>query len=156
MLDSSFPQPLSRSFLVFLLVWNPLLHTPGPYISSPSHHLHFITHAHTITACFSVIPLVCHLFLISLSAPYLEICLLAWCYTSTWPFSSLLTEVPPHFLSLQARSHIQHTVSHTTAVQPSSHNQWYVFIGKQWYQLPELIPTNSAGPYASLHLAPDR
>jgi len=28
MLDSPFPQPLSRSSLVFLLVWDPLLHTP--------------------------------------------------------------------------------------------------------------------------------
>ena len=32
---------------------------------------------------------------------------------------------------------------HTTTVQPSSHNQRHVLIGKQWYQLPELIPTNS-------------
>ena len=47
--------------------------------------------------------MVCHLFLISLSTPYLEICLLAWHDTSTWLFSSLLAEVP-HFLSLQARS----------------------------------------------------
>ena len=31
------------------------------------------------------------------------LCLLS--YTSTWPFSSLLAEVLPHFLSLQARSH---------------------------------------------------
>ena len=29
--------------------------------------------------------------------------------TSTWPFSSLLAEVPPHFLSLQARSHFHAT-----------------------------------------------
>ena len=35
-LDSHFPQPLSTSSLVYLLVWNPLLHTP--YISSPSHY----------------------------------------------------------------------------------------------------------------------
>ena len=27
--------------------------------------------------------------------------------------------------------------------QTSSHNQWYVLIGKQWYQLPEIITTNS-------------
>ena len=43
---------------------------------------------------------------------------------------------------------MQHTASHTTTVQPSSHNQWYVLIGKQWDQLPELIPTNSN---SSLH-----
>ena len=65
MLDSPLPQPLSRSSLVFLLVWGPLLHTPC--ISSPSHHFLFATHAHTIAACSSVIPTLCHLFLISLS-----------------------------------------------------------------------------------------
>ena len=37
--DSPFPQPLSRSSLVYLLVWNPLLHTP--YISSCNHYLPF-------------------------------------------------------------------------------------------------------------------
>jgi len=37
---------------------------------------------------------------------------------------------------------MQHAASHTTAVQPSSHNQRHVLIGKQWYQLPELIPAN--------------
>ena len=30
-------------------------------------------------------------------------------------------------------------LNHTTTVQPSSHNQRHVLIGKQWYQLPELI-----------------
>ena len=30
---------------------------------------------------------------------------------------------------------MQHAASHTTAVQPSSHNQRHVLIGKQWYQL---------------------
>ena len=38
---------------------------------------------------------------------------------------------------------MQHAASHTTTVQPSSHNQRHVLIGKQWYQLPELIPANS-------------
>jgi len=47
-LDSPFWQPLSRSSLVFLLVLDPLLHTP--YISSPNHHFPFTTHAHTIAA----------------------------------------------------------------------------------------------------------
>ena len=39
---------------------------------------------------------------------------------------------------------MQHAASNTTTVQPSSHNQRHVLIGKQWYQLPELIPTNSS------------
>ena len=38
---------------------------------------------------------------------------------------------------------MQHAASHTTTVQHSSHNQRHVLIGKQWHQLPELIPTNS-------------
>ena len=41
--DSPFPQPLSRSTLVFLLAWDPLLHIP--YISSPNHHVLFAVHA---------------------------------------------------------------------------------------------------------------
>ena len=61
---------LSRSSLVFLLVWGPLLHTPC--ISSPN-HLIIAAHAHTIIACSTVVPMLCHIFLISLSAPYLEI-----------------------------------------------------------------------------------
>jgi len=35
---------------------------------------------------------------------------------------------------------MQHTTVHTTAVQSPSH---YILIGKQWYQLPEFIPSNS-------------
>ena len=34
---------------------------------------------------------------------------------------------------------MQHTTSHTTAVQSPSHYQWYILIGKQWYQLPEFF-----------------
>ena len=102
MLDSPFPQPLSRSSLVYLLVWNPLLHTP--YISS-NHYLRFSTHAQTITTCFAVEPRLCHLFLISHSAHYLEISYL----NATHPFSYLFAELQPHFLSLQDRSHFRGT-----------------------------------------------
>jgi len=38
---------------------------------------------------------------------------------------------------------VQHTASHTTAVQSPSHCQWYILIGKQWNQLPEFFPSNS-------------
>ena len=41
--------------MVFLLVLDPLLHTPC--ISSPSHHLLFAAHAHTNAACSAVIPM---------------------------------------------------------------------------------------------------
>ena len=65
MLDSPLGQPLSRSSLVFLLVLDPLLHTPC--ISSSNHHLLFAAHAHTNAACSAVIPMLCHLYLVSLS-----------------------------------------------------------------------------------------
>jgi len=38
---------------------------------------------------------------------------------------------------------MQHTTSHTTAVESPSHHQRYILIGKQWYQLLEFIPFNS-------------
>ena len=80
--DSPFQQSLSRSSLVFLLVLDTLLYTPC--ISSPSHHLLYAAHAHTIAACSVVIPMLCHLYLISLLAPYLEICLRLLPNLSAW------------------------------------------------------------------------
>jgi len=38
---------------------------------------------------------------------------------------------------------MQHTTSHTTAVQLPSPDQRCIPIGEQWYQLPEFIPSNS-------------
>jgi len=72
-LDSPLVQPLSRSSLVFLLVLDPQLHTP--YISSPSHHLLFAAHGHTNAACSAAIPMLCHLYLVSLSLNSLLGCL---------------------------------------------------------------------------------
>ena len=46
LLGSPFSQPLSRSSLIYLLVWDPRLQTP--YISSPNYFLPFATHAYTI------------------------------------------------------------------------------------------------------------
>ena len=73
-----------------------------------------------------------------------------------WSLFFSLTPHPPdhsHLCSLKCHhiffpyrprlTSMQHAASHTTTVQPSSHNQRHVLIGKQWYQLPELIPTNS-------------
>jgi len=65
MLYSLFPQSLSKFSLVYLLAWHPPLHTPD--ISLPNHYLLFTTHAHTIAACFAVVPKLCHLILVSLS-----------------------------------------------------------------------------------------
>jgi len=52
--DSLFLQRLSKSSLVYLLVWHLPLHTSD--ISSPNHCLLFATHVHTITTCFAVVP----------------------------------------------------------------------------------------------------
>ena len=81
---------------------DPVLHTPC--ISSRSHHL-FAAHAHTIAASSAVIPLLCHLCLVSLSAPYLEICLLAMSSTPSLSLSSLLGS-----LSFSLAPHIHLTI----------------------------------------------
>ena len=41
-----------------------------------SHYHLFAAHAHTNTACFAAIPMTCHLYLVSLSTPYLGVYLL--------------------------------------------------------------------------------
>ena len=63
--DNLSPGPLWSS-LVFLVL-DPILHTRC--ISSPRHHLLFAAHAHTNAACSAAIPMLCHLYLVSLSAP---------------------------------------------------------------------------------------
>jgi len=98
---------LTATSLQVLLVWNLPVHTP--HISSPNHCLLFVTHAHTITTCYAVIPRLCHLFLVSLSTLYLKLYHLTKHHTSIWLLSSLPAEVPPHFLSLQARFHFHAT-----------------------------------------------
>jgi len=141
--------PLSTSSYLFNLCTSVFLYhlSPGrPWSTSWSGTLHFMlytflhpiihcllfaTLAHTITTCSTVVPRLCHLLLVSLST-------LLGTLSSTimshiiWPFSSLPAEVPPHFLFLQASSHIgasmQHTTLHTTIVQSPSHNQWYIHI----------------------------
>ena len=65
LIDSPLEQPLSRSSLVFPLVFNPQLHTPC--ISSPNHHHLFAAHAHTNAASSAAISMLCHLHLVSLS-----------------------------------------------------------------------------------------
>ena len=67
-------------FGLYLLVWSPPPHIP--YISSPNQCLLFATHAHTIATCFAVVSRLYYLFLVFLSTPYLELCLLPSHYTS--------------------------------------------------------------------------
>jgi len=68
-LHNLFPCPL-----LYLLVWSPLPHIP--YISSPNQCFRFAAHAHAIATCFAVVSILYHLFLVFLSTPYLELCLL--------------------------------------------------------------------------------
>ena len=76
MLESSFPQPLSRFSLVYLLVCNPVFHTP--YISSPSHYLPFAMHVHIFASQPVLLQYQCYVIIpnLSLSALHLEICLI--------------------------------------------------------------------------------
>ena len=87
-LDSPLVQPLSRSSLVFLLVLDPQLHTP--YISSPNHHLLFAAHAHTNAACSAAIPMLCHLYLVSLSTDHYNSCSLKCHHVFSLPCNMLL------------------------------------------------------------------
>jgi len=63
-----FAQPLSKSSLVYFLIWNPPLCTP--YISSPSHCLPFAMHAHTIAVCFAVVARLYPLFVVWPFSPF--------------------------------------------------------------------------------------
>ena len=70
----SFCTTSPMSSLVYLLVWSPPPHIP--YISSPNQCLLFAAHAHTIATSFAVVSILYHVFLVFLSTPYLELCLL--------------------------------------------------------------------------------
>jgi len=61
-----FAQQLSKSSLV----WHPPL---TPYISSPGHCILFTAYAHTIAACFAVVPRLYHLILVFISTLCLKL-----------------------------------------------------------------------------------
>jgi len=71
-------------FLSFsqLLTWNSVFYFNITHPSDHSHlcllkcHLIFSAHAHTIATCFAAVSILYHLFLVFLSTPYLELCLL--------------------------------------------------------------------------------
>ena len=98
---------------------------------STSYFMHFFTQSSSFR---STCPYQCSLFWcntnvmssipnLSLSAPYLEIC----------DQNAALAEVSPFFFpNRSVLTLMQHIASHTTTVQPSSHNQWCILIGKQW------------------------
>jgi len=127
--DSLFAQSLSNKFsLVYLSAWHPPLHTP--YICSTSHCLLFAVHAHTIATCFAVVLRLCHLILVSLSTLYLELYLVVHSHLCLLKCHLIFLSYEPGLSSMQ------HATLHTTAVQSPSHYQWYILVGKQWYQLP--------------------
>jgi len=114
-----FVHNLSPSFL-WSTSWLGTLH----FISSPNHYLLFATHAHTITTCSAVVLRLCPLIPVSLSTFYSELYLVTSHHTSFLPFSSLLLKCHLIFLSYRpGLTSMQHTTSHTTAVQSPSHCQ---------------------------------
>ena len=132
------PQSLSEFSLVYLLASHPPLHTPR--ISLPNLYLLFAAHAHTIATCFAIVPRLCHLILVSLSTLHLGLVVTHPSYRSD------LCPLKCHLIFLSYRpclTSMPHTSSHTTAVQFPSHWQWYIPNGKQWYQLPQFIASDS-------------
>jgi len=106
----------------------------------PNHCLLFASHVHTIANCFAVVPRLCHLILVSQLITWNSIFYLnithpsdhsqLKCHLIFFPYGPGLTSM-------------QCTTLCTTDVQSPSHYQWYIHIGKQWYQLLEFIPLNS-------------
>jgi len=141
MLDSPFRQPLSRSSLVFQELGL------GP---STSYSVHFFTQSSS--SFHSTCPYHHSLFCCNTSAvsSIRYFCLssllgnLSFSLTPHPSDHSHLCSLKCHLIFFPYRlglTFMQHTALHTTTIQPSSHNQWYVLITKQWYQLP--IPTSS-------------
>jgi len=130
-----FPQTLFKSSFVYLLAWHPPLFTP--YHFSLNHCLLFAAHTPTIATCFAVVPRLCRLSLVFNPllglTPHIHLTILISACWSATSFSFLM----PGLTSTQ------HNTLHTTAIQSPSHYQWYILIGKQWYQVPEFIPSNS-------------
>ena len=90
MSGSIFAQPLSKSSLVYLLVWHPPLHTP--YISSPNHCLLFAAHVHTIATCFAVVPRLYRLILVCVSTLFGTLSSALMLHIATYPSSSRLLD----------------------------------------------------------------
>jgi len=104
---------------------NPLL---GTLSCSLMPHIHLnILNSH-------LCPLKCHLIFLSYGPPVVSKLPFLWRKGSAWHAASRCQS---------NGTSMQHTTSHTTAVQSPCHYQWYVLIGKQRYQLPEFVPSNS-------------
>ena len=127
--DSLFAQPHSKSYLVYLLVWNP---TSYSIRFSPNHCLLFATHAHTIATSFAVVLRLCRLIQRAINGcssssnpslflnSYLELFYLNVTHPSDHCHLSLL-KCNFIFLFLQASlTSMQYTTLHTTAVHSPS------------------------------------
>jgi len=142
--DSLFAPSLSRSSLVYLLVWNFPLQTP--YISSPNHCLLFATHhAHTIATCFAVGVRLCHIFLVSLATLYLELFFLNITHPSD---HSHVCALKCHLISFPYKpclTSMYRTTSYTTMIYwrlfedslgklvPESQNHSGFYWSKRWW-----------------------
>ena len=119
---------------------------------STSYSIHFFIQS--LCSFCSTCPCHCYLFCCSTKImsynPSLSLDpLLGTLFCSLMPHINLTILICPlkcHLIFLSygpCLTSMQHTTSHTTAVQSPSHYQWYILIGKKWYQLPEFIPSNS-------------
>jgi len=151
--ESLFPQLLSEFSLVYLLAWHPSLHTP--YISSPNHCLLFAEHAHTIAACFAVVPKLCYPILVFHSSLYLEVYLAA--------DHSPLCQLKCYLIFLSygpGLTFMQHTTSHTTAVQSPSINDIYLLVSNGtnclnlFHPIQILVSTAASAYLSTLNMSP--
>jgi len=115
---------LSPSFL-WSTCWPGTLHF---ILHTPNHFLLFAAHLHTIATCFAIVPsyhstVVMHLILVSLSTLYFKLsCSLTPHIHLTILISSWQLKCNLIFLSYgPGLTSMQHTTSHTTAVQSPSH-----------------------------------
>jgi len=127
-----FAQPISKSSLVNLLVWqtgtlHSILHTFLCMVmcSKRRQWSSFRTHDHTNASCFSVVPKLRHLILISLSQLFTWNS--AFYLNATRPSDhSHLCPLKCHLIFFSSRPRItsmQHATLHTTSVQSPSHYQ---------------------------------
>ena len=139
---------LSPSPSVHLLVWHPPLMTHSIIHFFTESLSYFTAHDHTTATCFSVVPRLYCLYLVcSLSLSHI------FSWNSIFYPNVIYLSDHSHFCPLMYHlifffytpgfTSMHHSISHTTAVQTPSHNQWYIIIDKQWYLLPEFIPSSS-------------
>ena len=129
---------LSGSSLVFLLVWNCLLHTL--YIFSHNHYLLFrntCPHQSSLICCSTrIMSTILNISLNSLLGnlsvtlmPHIHLTIVISARWSATSFSFLTGQVSLP-CSILFRTQLLYNF-------PAIINQWYILTGKQWYQLPE-------------------